>query len=83
MTFRIEWDKKPLNFLGKLPKEVAMRILNKVDLIKENPFHFLEHYEGRGYKLRIGNYRMLVDMDLEKKTMVIQVLDKRERIYKK
>jgi mRNA interferase RelE/StbE len=83
MSFLIEWDEKALSFLKKLPKKISERIFNKVESIKENPFHFLEHYEGEYYKLRIGDYRALIDINFEKKVLIVQVLDKRGRIYKR
>ncbi len=49
----------------------------------ENPFHYLEHYEGKDYyKFRIGDYRALIDVDFQNKSLKVQVLDKRGRIYK-
>ena len=82
MSFDIEWDQKAFKFLDKLQKDIAERILDKLEAVKEDPFRYLEHYEGEGYKLRIGDYRMLVDVDFEKKTIIIQVFDKRGRVYK-
>lgn len=69
--------------MQKLPKNISERIFNKIESIKDNPFHFLEHYQGEYYKLRIGNYRALIDIDFEKKILTIQVLDKRGKIYKR
>ena len=83
MSFSIEWDEKALSFLNKLPKHISERIFKKIDSIEENPFHFLEHYEGQYYKLRIGEYRALIDINFEKKILTIQILDKRGRIYKR
>ena len=83
MSFFIEWDEKVIDFLNKLPKNLSERIVNKVNSIKENPFHFLEHYEGEYYKLRIGDYRALIDIDFERKVLIIQLIDKRGKIYKK
>jgi len=82
MSFAIEWDQKAFKFLDKLQKDVAERILDKLEEVREDPFRYLEHYEGEGYKLRIGDYRMLVDVNFEKETIIIQVFDKRGRIYK-
>ncbi len=82
MSFSIEWDEKVLSYLKKLPKNISERIFKKVESIKNNPFHFLEHYEGEYYKLRIGNYRALIDVNFEKKILTVQILDKRGRIYK-
>ena len=83
MSFSIELDEKALSFLKKLPRNISERIFNKVESIKENPFHFLEHYEGKYYKLRIGDYRTLIDIDFENKILIVQVVDKRGRIYKR
>ncbi|MEM5809775.1 MAG: hypothetical protein QW156_02695 [Candidatus Aenigmatarchaeota archaeon] len=52
--------------------------------LQDNPFHFLEHYEGQDfYKLRIGDYHALVDIDFENKIIKIRVFDYRKRIYKR
>lgn len=84
MNYSIEWDNKALDFLEKLPKNISERILKRVDLIKENPFRYLEHYEGdKLYKLRIGDYRALIDINFQSKIITIQILDKRGRIYKR
>jgi len=34
------------------------------------------------YKLRIGDYRALIDVDFDKGFLVVEVLDKRGRVYK-
>ncbi len=84
MGYSVYWHPKTRKFLYKLPKETASRIIAKVKEAKENPFHFLEHYEGEDcYKLRIGDYRALIDVNLSKKEMKIMVLGHRKNIYKK
>jgi len=68
MTYTIKWNPKPYKFLEKLPKEITLRILDKVEKIKDDPFHYLEHYEGADvYKLRVGDYRLLIDVDFPNK----------------
>ena len=72
-----------VKFLIKLPEDIPQIIKNKLKEIKENPFHYLEHYEREDvYKLRIGNYRALIDVDISRKILFVRVLDKRDRIYK-
>ena len=45
---------------------------------------YLERYEGKAvHKLRIGPYRLLIDIDVPNKLLLIQVLDKRGRVYKR
>lgn len=83
MSYSIKLSREAESFLDNLSQDISSRIIKKLDLIKENPFRFLEHFEGDYYKLRIGDYRALIDIDFEKKIIIIQVLDKRGRIYKR
>ena len=83
MSYLVKVDKKAQDFLDKLPQNISLRIINKLEQIKENPFHFLEHYEGEYYKLRIGDYRALIDIDFQRKIIWVRIIDKRGRIYKR
>jgi len=73
------------NFLNKKDRHIAERIKKGLEKLKtENPFHYLEHYEGQDYyKFRIGDYRALIDIDFQNKIIKIQVLDNRGVIYKR
>ena len=83
MSYAVKWTAQSTKILKKLPKNIAIRIWNKTQELKENPFRYLEHYEGNGYKFRIGDYRLLIDVDFENKILKIRVLDKRGRVYKR
>ncbi|MEN7982596.1 MAG: type II toxin-antitoxin system RelE/ParE family toxin [Nanoarchaeota archaeon] len=84
MSYLVEWDKNSYKFLEKLPLNICERILKKIDELKEEPFRYLEHFERKNYyKFRIGDYRALIDIDLQNKILTIQVLDKRGRVYKR
>ena len=61
-----------VKFLGKLPKNISERIKNKLRVVRKNPFHYLEHYESEDvYKLRIGDYRALIDVDGSRKILFV------------
>jgi len=84
MSYQIKLHPKVVRFLNKLPSDISDRIKKKIKSIQHNPFHYLEHYEGEDfYKLRIGDYRALVDVDIDRKIVFIRVLDHRRRIYKR
>jgi len=84
MSYFIKWSPQSSSFLDELETNIAKRILKKLDEVKENPFRYLEHYEsGNGYKLRIGDYRMVIDVDFQNKILFIRVFDKRGRVYKR
>ena len=84
MSYEVKLHLKVSKFLEKLDKKLNERIKKKLRLLKENPFHHLEHYEGENYyKLRIGSYRALVDIDTEERKVFVRILDHRGRIYKR
>ncbi len=73
------------NFLDKQDRQIVSRLRKGLEKLKtDNPFHYLEHFESQDYyKYRIGDYRALIDIDFQNKTLKIQVLDHRSVIYKK
>ncbi|MBI2140532.1 type II toxin-antitoxin system RelE/ParE family toxin [Candidatus Woesearchaeota archaeon] len=84
MDYAIRWSKKAEKFLEKLPPDTASRIAHKVDSIAADPFHFLEHYEGENYfKLRIGDYRALIDVDTSLRVIDVRIVGHRRNIYLK
>jgi len=83
MNFEIEWSERAARTLSKLPEHISSRIARKIDSIKSDPFYYLEHYEGEDvYKLRIGDYRALIDVDLSNKILKVGVIGHRKKIYK-
>jgi len=83
MSYFVKWHPKVRKFLRKLPKKTSSRIVLKMEDVAKDPFRYLEHYEGEDYyKLRIGNYRALIDIEFSKKLLLVRKLDLRSRIYK-
>lgn len=83
MAYLVKLHPKVIKFIEKCDKSISNRIHKRLELLKENPFRYLEHYEGEDcFKFRIGDYRALVDVDNSRKIVFIQVLDHRGRIYK-
>ena len=84
MDYKIEFSSKSKKFIKKLQKNVSLRLLGKFEEVSKNPFRFLEHYEGDNcFKLRIGDYRALIDVDFQHKILKVRIIDKRSRIYKR
>jgi mRNA interferase RelE/StbE len=79
----IIWKQKVLDFLEKLQKEEANRIVKKVDTeIKSNVLHYLEHLENMPYKkIRIGNYRLFVEYIGSKDELTICLIKPRKNAY--
>lgn len=83
-VFEVIFDEEAIDFLNKLPKELKERIFHKIISTKENPFHYFERLEGRkDYKLRIGDYRAIADVDIGSEKIQITIIGHRRDIYKK
>jgi len=81
--FEVIFDEEAIDFLNKLPKELKNRIFNKIISAKENPFHYFEKLSGRkDFKLRIGDYRAIADIDKSSKRIKVTVIGHRRNIYK-
>ncbi len=82
--YTVVYDEEALQNLEKLEKKIRKRIFEKIFSIKENPFHYFERLTGRGeYKLRVGDYRVIADIDEKTKKISILFIDHRKNIYKK
>jgi mRNA interferase RelE/StbE len=80
--FNIIFEKRALEDLNKLEREIKERIWNKLQQCKEDPFRFLEHLEEiEGFKLRVGDYRIIVDVDNFSKIIKVLKLGHRKNIY--
>ena len=80
--YNIIFDKKALDFISKLEKGLKERIWNKLQQCKEDPFRFLEHLEDiEGFKLRIGDYRLIIDVDNSSKTLKVLKAGHRKKVY--
>ena len=78
--FQIE--KNAENFLKKLQKKDAEIILNKIYSIRENPFRFLKRLQGEKlWRLRIGDYRAIVDVIISMNKIIVVRIGHRKNIY--
>jgi mRNA interferase RelE/StbE len=72
MSFDVVFDPETIDFLNKLEKQMRERIYNKIMTSSENPFHFFERLAVRPeYKLRVGDYRVIVDIDQSMKRIEV------------
>jgi mRNA interferase RelE/StbE len=78
--YEIIFDEKAIDFLDGLPDKE--RIFNKIMSVKEDPYHFFERLSGRtDYRMRIGDYRVIADIDQSRKTIYITLIGHRKNIY--
>ena len=83
-VYKVIFDSEALDFLEKAEKKLVKRIWDKIMSTKGNPHHFFERLTGReDYKLRIGDYRAIADINDNSKRIEITLIGHRKNIYKK
>lgn len=86
--WKVEYSKRFLKELSKLPKDVQVRAERIVfdELLKTNPFElgYLERMTGYPdkYKIRMGNYRIGIAVDKQTQLIICQRIAHRKDIYK-
>ncbi len=61
---------------------MARRIVAKLEQAAVQPERFFERLAGSGdYKLRVGDYRLIALLAYESKTILVERVDHRSRIY--
>ena len=70
--------------LKKLNIEIKDRILDKIERIKIKPYSFVKKLIGsKYYRLRVGEYRIVLDIQSKKLIIFVIELGHRRNIYKK
>jgi len=81
--YKIYFDSLALDFLQKVEKSIAKRVWNKIMSTKNNPFHYFERLTGRkDFKLRVGDYRVIADIDQSNEIISVTMIGHRKDIYK-
>ena len=84
MNYEVIFDEEAINFLSKLDEYLKNRIYNKIISTKENPFRFFERLVGRpDYKLRVGDYRVIADINKSNNKIEVTFIGHRKDVYTK
>ena len=84
MQYKVLWSETFKVQLKKFDKPLAKRIIDKVESITKDPFKSVKRLKGTDlYRLRIGDYRVI--MSIERGKLIVFVLDvgHRKVIYRK
>ncbi len=82
MTYEIIFSDKALNQFKKLEKKVQERIIDVLERIRVRPETYVTKLVGDpGYKLRVGDYRVIMDIDKKILKILILKVGHRKNIY--
>jgi len=85
--YRIIYAKKISKFLKKVSLNQLQKIKTKMELVARDPFSNhpnLTSLKGMtvGYRLRVGNLRVVYELDNKNKTIIVWKIDFRGSVYK-
>tara|TARA_Y100000310_G_C20395145_1_gene674728 strand:- start:227 stop:484 length:258 start_codon:yes stop_codon:yes gene_type:complete len=82
LTYDVKIKPKAIKQLKKIPKDVVERILKKIILIKDTPQSFMKKLESKNiWSLRVGDYRVLIDIFEDNKIIEIIKVGHRKDVY--
>ena len=82
MTYEIIFSDKALRQIKKLEKNVQERIIAVLERIRIRPETYVTKLVGDpGYKLRVGDYRIIMDIDNKILRILILKVGHRKNIY--
>ena len=83
--FEINWKSSSEHDLKKIDRQYIARILDAIESLMDNPFPSqskkLKDSES-SYRLRIGDYRIIYQVDSKKKEITIYYIRHRKDAYK-
>ncbi|OFW08633.1 MAG: hypothetical protein A3G20_01040 [Acidobacteria bacterium RIFCSPLOWO2_12_FULL_59_11] len=86
MAYQVSILPAALRQLAKLPKPVQKRIQEQIDTLTDNPRpHGVKALEGQQglYRLRVGDYRVIYQIEAERLTVLVVRIGHRREIYRR
>ena len=83
MHWKLIWSNEAAGQLCRFDNTIAGRIIEKLETVSEDPAHHFERLVGSDYyKLRVGDYRIVVSFFYGAHHIVIHKIGHRKNIYK-
>jgi len=84
LLYEIIFSQKAKKQLFKLEKIIQERIISALERIRIRPEAYITKLVGDpGYKLRVGDYRVIMDIDKGKLLILVIKIGHRRNIYEK
>jgi len=82
MAFDIIWSDSARRQLKKLERTVARRIFEKVGELREDPPRYIQKLVNSPYyRLRVGDYRVILDVQRGTLRILVLKVGHRESVY--
>lgn len=81
--YSIIFSEKAKNQIKKLEKNIQERILATLERVKIRPHSYLKKLVGDpGFRLRVGDYRVIMDVNQGNLLILIIKVEHRKNVYK-
>ena len=82
MTYQVIFSDLALKQLRKLDGQIGQRIISTLERIRIRPDAYVKKLVGdEGYRLRMGNYGVILDLDQEKLIILVLRIGHRRNVY--
>jgi len=85
-SFEVKFKRSAEKDLRRLPKDVIKRVFTKIEELKQNALP-MQAIKLRGteriYRIRVGDYRIIYEVDVKTKTIVIHYIRHRKEVYRR
>ena len=84
MSYRVLTPKSVYKQINKLPFSVSDSVISKLQALQENPrpAGSLKMHGSEGWRIRLGDYRLIYDIDDRQKLVVVRRVGHRREIYR-
>ncbi|NLK51203.1 MAG: type II toxin-antitoxin system RelE/ParE family toxin [Syntrophomonadaceae bacterium] len=86
-TFNVQLLAQPRNYLKRVDKTTQKRIATAIEEISANPVNGANIKQLRGssqkYRCRVGDLRLIYNVKIEERLIIIEAIGSRGDIYKK
>ncbi len=84
MPFRVEFTELAAEKFRRLDKTVRERITTKLREVAKSPRRHISSMRGIGaFKIRVGDYRLIADIDWAEEVVYILTLGHRSIVYRR
>ena len=85
MMFDVLYSKQARKFMLAAEDILAKRLLKKIEELRPNPVihdtKTVQGYKEKLFRVRVGGYRILYEVDFSKNMIGVVKIDKRPRVY--
>jgi len=83
--FELEYSNQATNFLKRADKILTRRLVKKLEELRMDPVphdaKVIHGYQEKLFRVRVGDYRVLYEVDYPANVIGIVVIDKRSKVY--